>query len=109
MIQDAHVTTGVAPAQAMSLAEYLYLHDAVEVFYMLGLNGVNKAPRAIGRVVLSAASFGGVANDILLATGSWPTSGKPDIAFGQSTITPTGLVVQTAGGEKSTKSDKAAA
>jgi hypothetical protein len=109
MIQDPHVGGGVAPAQAMGLAEYLYDHDAKEVFFLLGLNGPDAAPRAIGRVVLSAATFGGVAQDILLATGSWPTSGKPDIAFGQSVITPTGLVVQTAGGEKSTKSDKAAA
>jgi hypothetical protein len=103
MIQDAHATVGVAPAQTMSLAEYLYTHDAVEVYYMLGLNEANKAPRAVGRVVLSAATFGGTANEILLATGSWPTSGKPDIAWGQTTITPTGLVVQTAKADKAEK------
>lgn len=103
MIQDSHITTGVAPAQTMSLAEYLYLHDAVAVYYYLGLDGVNKAPRAVGRAVLSAAAFGGVAGEILLASGSWPTSGKPDIEFGNQTITPTGLIVQGAKSEKSEK------
>jgi hypothetical protein len=103
MIQDSHITTGVGPAQTMSLAEYLFTHDAVEVYYMLGLDAANKAPRAVGRVVLSAATFGGVAQEILLATGSWPTSGKPDIEFGNSTITPTGLRVQTAKADKAEK------
>jgi hypothetical protein len=96
MIQDPHIGNGVAPAQSQSLAEYLYLHDAQEVFFLLGLNGPDAAPRAVGRVVLSAATFGGVAQDILLATGSWPTNGKPDIAFGTTTISATGEVVQTA-------------
>jgi hypothetical protein len=96
MIQDPHVGGGVAPAQEMSLAEYLYLGDATEKYFLLGLNGPMSAPRAIGRVLLSAATFGGVAQDILLATGSWPTNGKPDIAWGITAVTPGGLVVQQA-------------
>jgi hypothetical protein len=91
MIQDPHVGP-TTPTKG--LAEYLYDHDAVEVFFLLGLNGPMSAPRAIGRVVLSAATFGGIAQEILLATGSWPTNGKPDIAWGQTVVTPGGVVVQ---------------
>jgi hypothetical protein len=100
MIQDPHVGGGVAPAQTVGLAQYLYEHDAQEVYFLLGLNGADAAPRAIGRVLLSAAQFGGVAQDILLATGSWPTNGKPDIEWGTTAVTAAGDVVQTARREK---------
>jgi hypothetical protein len=93
MIQDPHVGP---TAPTMGLAEYLYNHDAKEVFFLLGLNGSMKAPRAVGRVFLSPAQFGGVAQEILLATGSWPANGTPDIAWGITTVTPGGLVVQAA-------------
>ena len=93
MIQDPHVGP---TTPTMGLAEYLYTHDAQEVYFLLGLNGAMAAPRAVGRVFLSPATFGGVAQEILLASGSWPASGTPDIKFGITTITAGGLVVQTA-------------
>jgi hypothetical protein len=93
MIQDPHVGP---TAPTVGLAEYLYDHDAVEVFFLLGLNGADAAPRAVGRVVLSPATFGGIAQEILLADGSWPVSGKPDIAWGTTAVTAGGLAVQQA-------------
>jgi hypothetical protein len=97
MIQDPHVGP---TAPTMGLAEYLDTHDAQEVYFLLGLNGTMAAPRAVGRVYLSAAQFGGVAQEILLATASWAVNGTPNKAYGVTTVTPGGLAVQTAKREK---------
>lgn len=68
-------------APTMGLAEYTYLHDAQEVYGLLGLNG-DLAPRAIFRVRLSPTAFGGAARTPLTASASWPVTQWPDIAWG---------------------------
>src|SRR4029077_2323091 len=84
MLQDPHVGP-TSPTKG--LAEYSYLHDAQEVYFLLGLNGSTKAPRAIGRIRMSPQAFGGVAQEILVATVSWPVSQWPGILWGSATAT----------------------
>lgn len=70
----------------MGLAEFTYLHDSDEVYFLLGLNGDTNPPRAIGRVRMSPTAFGGAARTPLTATASWPVSQWPDIAWGTSAV-----------------------
>jgi hypothetical protein len=76
-------------APTMGLAEYTYLHDAEEVYFLLGLNGTDDPPRAIGRVRMSPLAFGGAARTPLTATASWPVTQWPDIAWGTTGTTTT--------------------
>jgi hypothetical protein len=72
-LQDPHIATG--------LSEYLFTNDVLEAYFLLGLNG-DAAPKAIGRVRLSAGAFGGPARANLTASLSLPLSRKPEIAWG---------------------------
>jgi hypothetical protein len=86
MLQDPQV----GPSPAIGLAEFTYLHDAQEVYFLLGLNGTDLPPRAIGRVRMSPTAFGGAARTPLTATASWPVTQWPDIAWGlTATVTAT--------------------
>ena len=63
------------------------MHDAEEVYFLLGLNGATNPPRAIGRIRMSPTAFGGVAQEILLPPRvSWPVTQWPDIAWGQAVV-----------------------
>jgi len=73
-------------APTMGLAQFTYEHDAEEVYFLLGLNGTDDPPRAIGRVRMSPTAFGGVARTPLTATASWPVTQWPDIAWGLTTV-----------------------
>ena len=84
LLQDPHAGP---TAPTMGLAEYTYLHDAQEVYFLLGLNG-DLAPRAVGRVRLSPTAFGGAARTPLTASASWPVTQWPSIAWG-TTLTAT--------------------
>jgi hypothetical protein len=81
MLQDPHAGP---TAPTVGLAEFTYLHDAQEVYFLLGLNGSTDPPRAIGRVRMSPTAFGGAARTPLTATASWPVTQWPDIAWGTS-------------------------
>ena len=80
MLQDPQAPS-TAPT-TMGLAEFTYRHDAEEVYFLLGLNGTDLPPRAIGRVRMSPTAFGGAARTPLTATASWPVTQWPDIAWG---------------------------
>mgnify|MGYP003403844743 FL=1 len=73
--QDPHITDG--------LSEFLFENDAVEAFFLLGLND-DTPPLAIGRVYLAAGSFGGAAAEDLTATISMLLKQKPSVAFGNA-------------------------
>ena len=81
MLQDPHAPSTSVPV-AMGLAEFTYRHDAEEVYFLLGLNGTDLPPRAIGRVRMSPTAFGGAARTPLTATASWPVTQWPDILWG---------------------------
>jgi hypothetical protein len=97
MLQDPHAGP---TSPTMGLAEYTYLHDAEEVYFLLGLNGDTNPPRAIGRIRMSPTAFGGVAQEILTASVSWPVSQWPDIAWGQAVVL--GTTASSSGGKKQT-------
>jgi hypothetical protein len=86
ILQDPHAGP---TTPTMGLAEYTYLHDSEEVYFLLGLNGTDDPPRAIGRVRMSPTAFGGGARTPLTATASWPVTQWPDIAWGTTGTTTT--------------------
>jgi len=63
---------------------YAYEHDTEEVYFLLGLDGVNP-PKAAGRCRMVAGAFGGDARVTLTADLSLPVTRKPDIEFGNAT------------------------
>lgn len=79
MLQDPQAPSA---DPVMGLAEFTYRHDAVEVYFLLGLNGTDDPPRAVGRVRMSPTAFGGAARTPLTADASWPVTQWPDIAWG---------------------------
>lgn len=71
--QDVHVSTG--------LSKFLYASDTLEAYVLIGLNG-GTPPRAIGRVRVTAGSFGGKAEDDLKDTIKLEFTRKPSVSFG---------------------------
>ena len=76
ILQDSNISAGASA--------YAFEHDTKEVFFMLGLDGVNP-PKAIGRARMVAGAFGGDARVTLTADLSLPVTRKPDIEFGDAT------------------------
>jgi len=76
ILQDPNISVGASA--------YAFEHDTKEVFWMLGLDGVNP-PKAIGRARMVAGAFGGDARVTLTADLSLPVTRKPDIEFGDAT------------------------
>jgi hypothetical protein len=58
-LSDSHFKDG--------LFAFLYAHDTKEAYFLMGLNGDESPPRAIGRVRLVASSFGGPGRTSLTA------------------------------------------
>lgn len=58
-VSDSHVQDG--------LWAFLYEFDTQEAYFMMGLNGAAAPPKAIGRVRIIAASFGGPARTTMTA------------------------------------------
>jgi hypothetical protein len=75
-LQDVNVSNG--------LNQFLFENDTAEAYFLLGLNG-GEPPRAVGRVRLIAADFGGNARENLTASVSLPCSRKPSISHGNET------------------------
>lgn len=63
---------------------YAFEYDTKEVYFFLGLDGVNP-PKAVGRARMIAGAFGGDARVTLTADFSLPVTRKPDIEFGNAT------------------------
>lgn len=98
-LQDPHLRAG--------LSSFLFQHDTVEAYFLLGLDGTNP-PKAIGRLTLAAGNFGGDARSNLTSDLSLKLNRKPDIAFGQagSTRLITGAgVVTNSGAAAARKAD----
>jgi hypothetical protein len=70
---------------ATSISRYLFEHDTKLAYFMLGFDGVNP-PKAIGKVRLVAGALGGDARADLTFTVSLPVETKPDVMFGNSTV-----------------------
>lgn len=73
------------PNVAMGISRYLFEHDTKEAYAYFGMDGANP-PRMIGRVRLVAGTIGGGARVILTADTSLPLVRKPDVEFGDSTL-----------------------
>jgi hypothetical protein len=80
--------TGLQDANADpagSISRYLFEYDTQLAYFLLGFDGVNP-PKAIGRVRLIAGALGGDARVDLTFTVSLPVETKPDIMFGNATV-----------------------
>jgi hypothetical protein len=90
-LQDVTVRDGISA--------FLYENDAREAYFLLALNAGTTPPRAIGRVNLHAAGFGGAPRANLTDSVSFDCTRKPDILFGTSAsnrlITGAGTVTDT--------------
>lgn len=75
-LQDPDVVAG--------LNRYLFEHDTLAAYFLLGLDGTNP-PKVIGRVRLIAGTIGGDARTQLTADLTLPVERKPDIMFGDAT------------------------
>jgi hypothetical protein len=75
-LQDATVRDGISA--------FLYENDAKEAFFLLSLRDGVEPPRAVGRINLHAAGFGGAPRANLTDTVSFDCKGKPDILFGST-------------------------
>jgi hypothetical protein len=75
-LQDATVRDGISA--------FLYANDTEEAFFLLALNDGTTPPRAVGRVNLHAAGFGGAPRANLTDTVSFDVKGKPDVLFGST-------------------------
>lgn len=75
---DEHVRAG--------LAAFLYENDTLDGYFLLGLND-GGAPRAVGRVVLTAGDFGGDPQANRTGSVSLDVKRKPDVLFGAGTVT----------------------
>jgi hypothetical protein len=70
---------------ANSISRYLFEHDTLLAYFMIGFDGLNP-PKAIGKVRLIAGAIGGDARVDLTFTLSLPVETKPDIMFGNATV-----------------------
>jgi hypothetical protein len=70
---------------AAGVSAYLYEHDTDEVYFLLGLDGVNP-PKAVGRARAVAAQVGGDPRVTRTVTVSLPVTARPDIEFGNATV-----------------------
>lgn len=95
-LQDPDVVNG--------LNRFLFENDTLESFFYLGLSDDNP-PKVIGRCRVISGTIGGDARTNLTATLSLPCSGKPDVAFGNST----GSVIIEGGGGTTTTATGATA
>lgn len=80
--------TGLQDANAdpaTSISRYLFEHDTKLAYFMIGFDGVNP-PKAIGKVRLIAGALGGDARTDLTFTLSLPVEVKPDVMFGNATV-----------------------
>lgn len=83
-VADPHVMTG--------LWAFLYANDTKEAYFMMGLNTDLLPPKAIGRVRIIAASFGGAARTTLTASlNALPLSRRYDAWVGSSVP---GLIIE---------------
>jgi hypothetical protein len=83
-VADTHVQTG--------LWAFLYANDTKEAYFLMGLNGEASPPKAIGRVRVTASSFGGAGRVTLTATlNGLPLSRRYDAWVGQA---PPGLIIE---------------
>jgi len=73
-LQDVTVRDG--------FSAFLAENDAEEAYFLLGLNGGTTPPRAIGRVNLHDAGFGGAPRANLTDSVSFDCTRKPDRLFG---------------------------
>lgn len=87
--QDAQSSTG--------LQAFLFANRTKEAFFYFSCDGPNGAPRAIGRVRLTSATFGGESHTDLSADIVLPLTRAPDIEFGSGATTV--IVVGSALGE----------
>ena len=100
-ISDPHVAQG--------LWAFLYANDTKEAYFMMGLNGESGPPKAIGRLRVIAASFGGAGRTTLTGTlNGLPLSRRYDAWIGDGTtsvvitadgtITPVAMSAAASGG-----------
>lgn len=68
-----------------SISRYLFEHDTKLAYFLLGFDGINP-PKAIGKARLIAGALGGDARVDLTFTVSLPVEVKPDVMFGNSTV-----------------------
>jgi hypothetical protein len=89
--QDAHVRDGITA--------FLFEHDTEEAYFLLGARAGTAAPRAVGRVKITAGGFGGEPQADLTDSVSLDVVRKPDVLFGSAgstrLITGAGVVTDT--------------
>ena len=76
-LQDVDVVNGISM--------FLFENDTKHAYFMLGLDG-DDPPRAIGRVSVAAGAIGGDARSNLVFTVGLPCDTKPQILFGNATL-----------------------
>lgn len=90
-LQDVTVRDG--------LSAFLAAHDAEEAYFLLALDAGTNPPRAVGRVNLHDAGFGGAPRANLTDTVSFDCTRKPDRLYGVTgttrLITSTGAVTDS--------------
>jgi hypothetical protein len=74
--------------EAQGLAAFMYEHRTKEAFFYFSADGPDGAPRAIGRLRLTAMPMGGDAwTDLTFTALSLPIMRAPDIEFGSGATT----------------------
>lgn len=82
VLQDPHVAAG--------LAQFMYANDTATVYWYLGFDETDGAPKAIGSAICVPATTGGDARTTLTADVSMACNGKPQVGFGTTaTLVPT--------------------
>jgi len=73
------------PDEIAGLQQFVWNNASSEtgdpIYFYLGLSDGTDGPCAVGQVLVSELDFGGPAGEVLTASFSWPTKGRPDIDF----------------------------
>ena len=73
------------PDEIAGLQQFVWNNASSEtgdpIFFYLGLSDGTDGPAAVGAILVSELDFGGPAGEVLTASFSWPTKGRPDIDF----------------------------
>ena len=73
------------PDEIAGLQKFVWENASSEtgdpIYFYLGLSDGTDGPAAVGAILVSELDFGGPAGEVLTASFSWPTKGRPDIDF----------------------------
>ena len=73
------------PDEIAGLQQFVWNNASSEtgdpIYFYLGLSDGTNGPCSVGQVLVSELDFGGPAGEVLTASFSWPTKGRPNIDF----------------------------